>query len=106
MRLGFAIVAGLALGAGLAWWSTHRDSLPDDAIPPPPFPVRADLPGGAAPPADKSQPRPLYRWRDAQGVLQVTDVPPTDRPYEQVRIRDDRNVVPMSGPAPEPDSAD
>jgi hypothetical protein len=37
---------------------------------------------------------PLYRWRDDQGRIQVTDKPPKGRPYEEVRYRADANVMP------------
>ncbi|MFO1517683.1 MAG: DUF4124 domain-containing protein [Lysobacterales bacterium] len=77
------IVPVLALAAALAWWYFAPDTLPPalrHAAPPSP---RLD----AAPPA-------LYKWRDAQGQLHVTDVPPTDRPYETVRYRPELNVVP------------
>ena len=37
---------------------------------------------------------PLYRWRDDQGRMQVTDKPPKGRPYEEVRYRADANVTP------------
>lgn len=40
----------------------------------------------------------VYRWRDAAGVLQVTDTPPADRPFEEVRINPDTNVVPSTLP--------
>jgi hypothetical protein len=40
----------------------------------------------------------LYRWKDAAGVVQVTDRPPPDRPYETVRIDPDRNRVPSLAP--------
>ena len=28
--------------------------------------------------------RPLYRWRDAEGRLHITDAPPRGRPYERI----------------------
>jgi hypothetical protein len=37
----------------------------------------------------------LYRWKDAAGVVQVTDRPPPDRPYETVRIDPNTNRVPL-----------
>lgn len=40
----------------------------------------------------------LYRWKDAAGVVQVTDRPPPDRPYETVRIDPDTNRVPSLAP--------
>jgi hypothetical protein len=42
----------------------------------------------------------LYKWRDARGVLQITDTPPQGRKYEVVKVRQDQNVIPMGGPAP------
>lgn len=91
MRLAWAVVAGLALGAGIGWWSLGRDRAPGAPAPTPPA-------------ASDTRPAPtLYRWRDAAGTLHITDQPPKDRPYEVVRIRDDQNVVPLSGPAPEPE---
>jgi hypothetical protein len=44
----------------------------------------------------------LYRWRDDNGVLHISDQPPKGRKYEQVELREEQNIVPMSGPAPEP----
>jgi len=48
----------------------------------------------------------VYRWRDAAGVLHITDTPPTDRSFEEVRIDPDTNVVPSTLPVghelPEP----
>ena len=37
----------------------------------------------------------VYRWKDDQGVVQLTDQPPEGRPYESVRIDPKRNVVPL-----------
>lgn len=37
----------------------------------------------------------LYRWKDAQGVVQVTDRPPPGRPYETVTVHPDTNVAPL-----------
>lgn len=71
------------VGGAAAWWYFAPDTLPPalrHAAPPSP---RLD----AAPPA-------LYKWRDAQGQLHVTDVPPKDRPYETVRYDPKLNVVP------------
>jgi|CXWL01.1.fsa_nt_gi hypothetical protein len=43
---------------------------------------------------------PLYKWKDAKGVWNVTDQPPKGRDYETVRVNPDTNVVP-SEPVPE-----
>lgn len=86
MRLSWAIVAGLAIGGGLGWWWLKQDRATAA-----PAPVQA-----AAPTAAESAGPRLYRWRDAAGTLQVSDVPPADRPYEEVKIRSDQNIVPLS----------
>ena len=36
----------------------------------------------------------VYRWRDRDGVVHVSDVPPMDRNYEAVRVDPKTNVVP------------
>jgi hypothetical protein len=71
------------LAAALGWWYFAPDTLP--------VAVRH-----AAPPSPglADQPPALYKWRDAKGQLHVTDVPPTDRPYETVRYDPKTNVVP------------
>jgi hypothetical protein len=76
------LLALVALGVGgWAWWRYAPDSLPDF--------IRHQLP--ASPVANP----PLYRWRDAQGRVHVTDRPPEDdRPYETLRYHPDTNVVP------------
>lgn len=72
MKPSWAIVAGIALGVGLAWWAardTPAETARDQA--------RADARAEAADP-------PLYRWRDAAGRLQITERPPKGRPYERL----------------------
>ena len=46
---------------------------------------------------EAAKPR-LYRWRDANGVLQLTDTPPTGRKYQVVDLeaQENVNVIPMS----------
>ena len=41
----------------------------------------------------------LYRWRDGNGVLQLTDTPPKGRKYKVVDTAalENANVIPMSG---------
>lgn len=96
--LAWAIAAGLVLGAGLGWWSMQRDRTTTAA-------PGITAPASTAPAADApAAPGPtLYRWRDDAGTLHITDQPPEGRPYEVVNLRDDQNVVSMSGPAPEPE---
>ncbi|KAB2927893.1 MAG: DUF4124 domain-containing protein, partial [Candidatus Contendobacter sp.] len=51
-------------------------------------------------PSQPEHTKPLYRWRDDQGRMQVTDQPPKGRPYEEVRYRADANVMPGAAPRP------
>lgn len=76
VRAGWAILGGILLGGALAWWAT-RDT---------PEQTRAkQARAERAAAADAEQARPvLYRWRDANGVLQVTDTPPQGRKYERI----------------------
>jgi len=91
MRAGHVVLL-LLLVAGIAWWwlghpgyETREQKL-----------ARVEAAREAATPK-------LYRWRDANGVLQLTDQPPKGgRKYEVVEMRDDINVIPMSEPAAEP----
>ncbi|KFN43626.1 DUF4124 domain-containing protein [Arenimonas oryziterrae] len=92
MKLFLAILAGVLLAAGLTWWNRHET------------PRTASDPGAGDETArrDANAPHPLYRWRDANGVLQITDQPPKGRHYEKVTLRADQNVISSSAPAPEP----
>lgn len=84
-RAGVLFVCLLALAAAAgAWWYFAPQSMP----------------GWLAQkiPSSPSLGPPLYKWRDAQGRLHVTDAPPADRPYETVRYDPKANVVP-SNPA-------
>jgi hypothetical protein len=75
------LVVVAALGA---WWYFAPDSLP--------VLLKQQLPVSA-----KSNPV-LYRWRDTKGDLHITDVPPTDRPYEILHYDPKTNVVPTVVP--------
>ena len=44
----------------------------------------------------------LFRWRDGNGVLHLTDTAPKGRKFEKVELREDVNIVPMAPPEPEP----
>lgn len=73
----------LLAAAVAAWWYFAPQTLPTV--------VRHVAP--TSPNAEKASPT-LYKWRDASGRLNVTDVPPKDRPYETVRYDPNTNVVP------------
>lgn len=72
----------LAAAAG-AWWYFAPHTLPVS--------VRHAVP--VSPKAQDAAPV-LYKWRDANGRLNVTDVPPGDRAYQTVRYDPNTNVVP------------
>jgi hypothetical protein len=98
----WAIAAGLALGAAIGWWSLQRDR---DRGPVDPAGTTTGVAGTAGNPGADAPPPRLYRWRDDAGTLHITDRPPAGRPYEEVKIRADQNVVSLQGPAPEPEAA-
>lgn len=83
-----ALVAVLALLAAAAgWWYFAPHTLPAA--------LRQVAPGTSTrQPAPVAAAPALYKWRDARGQLNVTDVPPKDRPYETVRYDPNTNVVP------------
>ena len=75
----FVLLAGA--GAGFYLWRYSPESLPAE--------WRRDNPHS------RDYSPVVYRWKDDRGVVQLTDTPPVDRPYESVRIDPDRNVVPL-----------
>ena len=75
MRVGWAIVGGLALGIGVAWWLA-RDPAAEHAR-------RTRAERAAAAQAHEAR-RDLYRWHDAAGVLHVSDAPPKGVRAERV----------------------
>ena len=79
------LVLGLAVIAALAWWSTRETAERTRAKQQRAERAAAELSEDARP--------VLYRWRDAQGVLQLTDEPPQGRKYE--RIHTDVEPAPM-----------
>ncbi|HET6602838.1 MAG TPA: DUF4124 domain-containing protein [Xanthomonadaceae bacterium] len=89
----YSLAVVLALAAAAAWlWFEEPDSLPPWARPQRAAPEGSASDPATAPPAGPA--RPVYRWRDDAGVLQITDRPPQGRPYETVRIDPETNVVP------------
>jgi hypothetical protein len=82
MRAWLAIVAGVALGAGVAGWLARES--PDTT-------ARKQARADQAAAAQARDARPsLYRWRDDAGVLQITERPPQGRRYERI----DRDAPP------------
>ena len=72
------LVLALAAIAALTWWSTRESPEQTRAKQ-----QRAQRATGEL--AADSRPA-LYRWRDANGVLQLTDEPPKGRKYERIHI--------------------
>lgn len=75
VRAAWAVLAGLAIGGGVAWWLSRDQARSPEA--------RERAQAAAAAQAEDAA-RPLYRWRDAEGTLQITDTPPQGRPFERV----------------------
>jgi hypothetical protein len=84
VRLAWAIIAGLVLGAGIAWWLSREPAAKTEAKQ-----RRAEQ--AATELAREARPS-LYRWRDAAGVLQITDKPPKGRPFERIDRAPDRAI--------------
>jgi len=79
MRLGWALLLGLVGGIALAWWLSRESPEAQRGKR-----ERAEQAAGAN--AEDARPV-LYRWRDASGVLQVSDRPPTGYKYERVDVQ-------------------
>ena len=80
MRAVWAIVLGLAAGIALAWWLGRE--------PPEQRQVREERALAAAEAAWEDARPVLYRWRDANGVRQVTDrPPPAGVSYEKIDVQ-------------------
>ena len=75
MKAVWAIVGGLVLGAGIAWWLSRPSARVAEARQ-----AHAEQAAAANRPS-------LYRWRDGHGVLQVTDHPPKGIRYQRVPIQ-------------------
>ncbi|MEO5961877.1 MAG: DUF4124 domain-containing protein [Thermomonas sp.] len=68
------LLAAVALGVAAWWWFTTEMPRRDQA--------RAQAAQRAMAEAEIAS--TLYRWRDANGNLQVTDTPPSGRKYERI----------------------
>lgn len=90
MRAWLAIVAGVALGVGVAWWLARESPETTSR-------KQARAEQAAAAQADDAR-LSLYRWRDDAGVLQITEQPPKDRRYERID-RDTPAGIRVSGDA-------
>lgn len=84
MRLTWAIAAGLVLGIGVAWWLSREPAAKTEAKQRRAEHAAAELARDARP--------SLYRWRDPAGVLQITDKPPKDLPFERIDRDPDRAI--------------
>jgi hypothetical protein len=88
MRLAWAMIAGLTLGIGVAWWLSREPAARTEAKQQRAERAAAELARDARP--------SLYRWRDPAGVLQITDKPPKDRPFERID-RDPGRAIEVKG---------
>lgn len=78
--VGVLLTLGLLAVAAAAVWHFAPEALPPE--------WRRDNPNS------RDYAPALYRWKNDAGVVQLTDRPPLDRPYETVRIDPNRNIVP------------
>jgi hypothetical protein len=86
LLIGCALVA-----AAIAWWELGHPGY-----------QTAEQRRARAEAAEAARPR-LYRWRNAEGVTHITsERPPAGVAFEEIEPREDVNIVPMDGPAPEP----
>ena len=100
------IAAGLLVALGLAWWFARPEAGRDARAVT--GSASADEHAAAGPSTSARAPasassaagpiKPLYRWSDSDGGVHFTDVAPTDRPYVQVDVNPDRNVVKLPAP--------
>ena len=87
----WAALAALALGVGVAWWTQSADKAVASTGKKP----QHDKPQGARSHADGAP--MLYRWIDANGVVNITtEHPPPGRHFTIVHIDPNQNIVPMS----------
>jgi hypothetical protein len=75
MRLAWAILGGLAIGGGGAWWLARQEA-------PAPGPTARTAREGQRQVEDRAP--ALYRWRDADGILHITEAPPKGHSYERL----------------------
>ena len=83
MKAIWAVAAGLALGIGVAWWLARDTPQQAEAKQ-----RRAERAAAAA--AADARPA-LYRWHDANGVLQITEQPPAGKNAGRTYERIDKN---------------
>lgn len=83
MKARWAIVGGIVLGLALTWWFSREPAEQQQA-------KRERAEQAVADNARDARPV-LYRWRDAAGVVQVTDQPPSGkdagRQYERIDMQ-------------------
>src|SRR5688500_1547057 len=94
MKLAHVLVVVLALAA-VGWWAFGHPGYETGA--------QAEARVVAQERAAEAARPKLYRWRDANGVLQLTDTPPRGRKFEVVDVDATAaklNEIPMSEPAP------
>ena len=78
----------LAIGLGVAAWWWYTTEMPRRER------ERAQAAQVAIAQAERAN--SLYRWRDAEGRLQITDEPPKGRKYERIS-REPKDGIEISG---------
>ncbi|HEY2345206.1 MAG TPA: DUF4124 domain-containing protein [Xanthomonadaceae bacterium] len=91
LHWGWAVLGALALGGGLAWWTTRYDG-GDSHARASSHPLAQDQAGRP----DGAGPTVFYRWVDAGGSINVSSAkPPAGIRYTVVHIDPNQNIVPM-----------
>lgn len=80
-QIGILLVA-IALGVAVWWWMTSEM----------PRREQARMKAAQAATAASERANTLYRWRDANGTLQVSDTPPSGRKYERIGRQPDDGI--------------
>lgn len=78
----------LAIGLAVAAWWWYTEEMPRRE--------RARAVAAEAAVAEAERASSLYRWRDADGNLQITDEPPRGRQYERIS-REPRDGLEVDG---------
>lgn len=94
MRLLAAAALGLLIAAGATWWKQGH----------PGYETAEQKRERIAKEKEAARPK-LYRWRDADGALQLTAEPPAGRQYE-VLYMDEERVPEVDGSRPPTDVTD
>jgi hypothetical protein len=82
MKALLAVILGIAIAGAAYWWQSGH----------PGYETPQQERERMAKQKEAARPK-LYRWRDANGSLQLTNEPPSGRRYEILYMDEERNAV-------------